>query len=104
MMDLFQKSKINFISCLTKNAYLQGRQDTYPKRRDLTRVKEFMELGINVAFAQDSINDPWYPMGNGNLMNILGNGMHLAQIMSTEEIEKKCKSYVAQDCRFWKCA
>lgn len=88
MMDLFKKSKMNFISCPTENAYLQGRQDTYPKRRGLTRVKEFMELGINVAFAQDSINDPWYPMGNGNMMNILDNGIHLAQIMSPEEIEK----------------
>ncbi|MGB4351109.1 MAG: amidohydrolase family protein [Tissierellaceae bacterium] len=87
MMDLFKKSKINFISCPTENAYLQGRQDTYPKRRGLTRVKEFMEAGINVAFAQDSINDPWYPMGNGNMMNILDNGIHLAQIMSPEEIE-----------------
>ena len=87
MMDLFQKSKMNFISCPTENAYLQGRQDTYPKRRGLTRVKEFLESGINVAFAQDSINDPWYPMGNGNMMNILDNGIHLAQIMSPAEIE-----------------
>lgn len=86
MLDLFQKSKMNFISCPTENAYLQGRQDTYPKRRGLTRVKEFIEYGINVAFAQDSINDPWYPMGNGNMMNILDNGIHLAQIMSPEEI------------------
>jgi cytosine deaminase len=88
MMDLFIKSKINFIACPTENPYLQGRHDTYPKRRGLTRVKEFMEAGINVAFAQDSINDPWYPMGNGNMMNILDNGIHLAQIMSPEEIEK----------------
>lgn len=88
MMDLFQKSKMNFISCPTENAYLQGRQDTYPKRRGLTRVKEFLESGINVAFAQDSINDPWYPMGNGNMMNILDNGIHLAQTMSAPEIEK----------------
>ena len=88
MMDLFKKSKMNFIACPTENAYLQGRQDTYPKRRGLTRVKEFMESGINVAFAQDSINDPWYPMGNGNMMNILDNGIHLAQIMSPEEIAK----------------
>ncbi len=88
MLDLFKKSKMNFIACPTENAYLQGRQDTYPKRRGLTRVKEFMENGINVAFAQDSINDPWYPMGNGNMMNILDNGIHLAQIMSPEEIEK----------------
>ena len=88
MMDLFKKSKMNFIACPTENAYLQGRQDTYPKRRGLTRVKEFMESGINVAFAQDSINDPWYPMGNGNMMNILDNGIHLAQIMSPVEIAK----------------
>lgn len=87
MMDLFKKSKMNFISPPTENAYLQGRQDTYPKRRGLTRVKEFIESGINVAFAQDSINDPWYPMGNGNMMNILDNGIHLAQIMSPKEIE-----------------
>ncbi len=87
MMDLFRKSNLNFIACPTENAYLQGRQDTYPKRRGLTRVKEFIELGINVAFAQDSINDPWYPMGNGNMMNILDNGIHLAQIMSPKDIE-----------------
>lgn len=87
MFDLFKRSKINFISCPTENVYLQGRQDIYPKRRGLTRVKEFIENGINVAFAQDSINDPWYPLGNGNMMNILDNGIHLAQIMSPEEIE-----------------
>ena len=87
MLDIFQKSKMNFIACPTENAYLQGRQDTYPKRRGLTRVKEFIEYGINVAFAQDSINDPWYPMGNGNMMNILDNGIHLAQIMSSEDVK-----------------
>lgn len=87
MLDLFKKSKMNFICPPTENAYLQGRQDTYPKRRGLTRVKEFLEYGINIAFAQDSINDPWYPMGNGNMMNILDNGIHLAQIMSPSDIE-----------------
>lgn len=87
MLDIFKKSKMNFIACPTENAYLQGRQDTYPKRRGLTRVKEFIESGINVAFAQDSINDPWYPMGSGNMMNILDNGIHLAQIMSPEEVK-----------------
>src|SRR5690606_5381999 len=74
MMGLFKASGINFIACPTENAYLQGRQDTYPKRRGLTRVKEFIQEDINVCFAQDSINDPWYPLGNGNMMNILDNG------------------------------
>lgn len=87
MFDLFKKSGMNFVACPTENAYLQGRQDTYPKRRGLTRVKEFMEMGINVAFAQDSINDPWYPLGSGNMMNILDNGIHLTQYASPEELQ-----------------
>lgn len=88
MMSLFKRSGMHFISLPTENAYLQGRQDTYPKRRGLTRVKELWESGINVCFGQDSINDPWYPVGNGNLMNILDNGIHLAQTMSFEELDK----------------
>ena len=44
-------------------------------------------MNINVAFGQDSINDPWYPLGNGNLMNILDNGIHLSQYASPEELE-----------------
>lgn len=88
MMGLFQKSKLNFIANPTENAYLQGRQDTYPKRRGLTRVKEMWEMGINVCFGQDSINDPWYPAGNGNMMNILDNGIHLAQTMSFDELDR----------------
>lgn len=88
MMGLFKKSKMNFIANPTENAYLQGRQDTYPKRRGLTRVKEMWEAGINVCFGQDSINDPWYPVGNGNMMNILDNGIHLAQTMSFDELDR----------------
>lgn len=87
MMRLFQKSGLNFIALPTENAYLQGRQDTYPKRRGMTRVKEFWESNINVCFGQDSINDPWYPVGNGNLMNILDNGIHMAQTMSMAQLD-----------------
>lgn len=87
MMGLFKKSGINFTAQGTENAYLQGRADSYPKRRGLTRVKEFLEEGINVSCGQDSIVDPWYPAGNGNLMNVLDNTLHLAQIMSFKEME-----------------
>ena len=88
MMGLFKESKINFISCPTENAHLQGRGDVYPKRRGLTRVKELLENGSNVAFAQDSIADYWYPLGNGNMMNILDNGIHLAHYTHIEEIKQ----------------
>ena len=87
LMSQLLKSEINFISCPTENIYLQGRQDTYPKRRGLTRVKELNDVGINVCFAQDSMSDPWYPLGNGNMMNILDHGIHICQMMSPSEIE-----------------
>lgn len=88
MLGLFKDSQINFISCPTENAHLQGRGDTYPKRRGLTRVKELLANGNNVAFAQDSIADYWYPLGNGNMMNILDNGIHLAHYTHIDEINK----------------
>lgn len=86
LFKLLKLSKMNFISCPTENIHLQGRYDTYPKRRGLTRVKELNDAGINVCFAQDSISDPWYPLGNGNLMNILDAGIHICHMMSVDEI------------------
>lgn len=88
MMGLFKKSKLNFVSLPTENSFLQGRQDSYPKRRGITRVREFVDNNINVCFAQDSIVDLWYPAGNGNLMNILDNGIHLAQLMTEDDFKK----------------
>lgn len=86
LFKLLKESKLNFIACPTENIHLQGRFDTYPKRRGITRVKEMVEAGLNVCFAQDSISDPWYPLGTGNLMNILDAGIHICQMMSFEEI------------------
>lgn len=88
MMGLFRQSGLNFVSCPTENLYLQGRQDGYPKRRGLTRVKEFVDNNINVAFGQDSIVDLWYPAGSGNLMNILDNGLHATQLMREEDFPR----------------
>ncbi len=87
LFKLLCQSGLNFAVCPSENLYLQGRQDSYPKRRGITRVKELTEAGLNVSFAQDSISDPWYPLGNGNLMNILDIGLHACQLMSLEEIE-----------------
>jgi cytosine deaminase len=88
MMGLFRDSKINFIVCPTENMHLQGRGDNYPVRRGITRVKELLNNGNNLAFAQDSIADYFYPLGNGNMMNILDNGIHLAHYTHIDEINK----------------
>lgn len=88
MMGLFKQSGIHFVSCPTENVFLQGRQDTYPQRRGITRVSDFVKNDINVAFGQDSIVDLWYPAGNGNMMSILDHGIHLAQLMSKDDFAK----------------
>ncbi|MEG2353322.1 MAG: cytosine deaminase [Clostridium sp.] len=86
LFKLLKQSQLNFIACPTENIHLQGRFDSYPKRRGVTRVKELVDAGINVCFAQDSMSDPWYPLGSGNLMNILDSGIHICQMMSFDEI------------------
>lgn len=86
LMRLLKMSDINFLANPLINMYLGGRFDTYPKRRGLTRVKELDAEGINVAFGEDDIKDPWYPMGNGNMVDALHMGLHATQIMGYSEI------------------
>ena len=64
LMRLLKMSRINFVANPLVNTHLQGRMDTYPKRRGITRVKELTQEGINVSFGQDDFFDPWYPLGN----------------------------------------
>ncbi|MHC8518263.1 cytosine deaminase [Weissella confusa] len=86
LMRLLKMSDINLVANPLINMYLGGRFDTYPKRRGLTRVKELDAEGINVAFGEDDIKDPWYPMGNGNMVDALHMGLHATQIMGYSEI------------------
>ena len=86
LMRLLKMSKINFVANPLVNTHLQGRADTYPKRRGITRVKELLEQGINVSFGHDDIYDPWYPMGNGSLRDVVFVGLHVTQLMGYQEI------------------
>lgn len=86
LMRLLKMSDINFVANPLINMYLGGRFDTYPKRRGLTRVKELDAEGITVAFGEDDIKDPWYPMGSGNMVDALHMGLHATQIMGYSEI------------------
>lgn len=86
LMRLLKMSRINFVANPLVNTHLQGRADTYPKRRGITRVKELTEAGINVSFGHDDIFDPWYPMGNGSLRDVVFMGLHVCQMMGYEDI------------------
>lgn len=72
LFRLLKRAGLNFVSCPTESIHLQGRFDTFPKRRGVTRVAELDRAGLNVCFGQDSIKDPWYPLGNGNILRVLG--------------------------------
>ncbi|WP_042348052.1 cytosine deaminase [Bacillus massiliigorillae] len=84
-------AEMNFVANPLVNIHLQGRFDTYPKRRGLTRVKELNEAGLNVCFGHDDIMDPWYPIGNGNMLQVLHMGLHAAQLMGYSEIANGLK-------------
>ena len=86
LMRLLKLSRINFVANPLVNTHLQGRIDTYPKRRGITRVKELTEAGVNVSFGHDDIFDPWYPMGTGSLRDVVFMGLHVCQMMGYEDI------------------
>ncbi|WP_150284317.1 cytosine deaminase [Rummeliibacillus sp. TYF-LIM-RU47] len=86
LFRLLKLADINFVANLLVNIHLQGRFDTYPKRRGITRVKELQEEGINVCFGHDDIFDPWYPLGTGNMLQVLHMGLHVTQLMGYDQI------------------
>ena len=70
------------------NIMLQGRHDTYPKRRGMTRVRELMAAGINVAFGHDCVMDPWYSMGSGDMLEVGHMAILVAQMAGVEDKRK----------------
>lgn len=86
LFRLLKLSEINFVANPLVNIHLQGRFDSYPKRRGITRVKEMIEADINVCFGHDDIFDPWYPLGTGNMLQVLHMGIHVCQLMGYEQI------------------
>jgi cytosine deaminase len=78
------------------NIMLQGRHDTFPKRRGLTRVKEMQAMGINVGWGQDCVRDPWYPLGTADMLDVAFMGLHVAQMSAPEEM-RRCFDMVTAD-------
>lgn len=79
---------IHVITNPATNLMLQGRLDRYPKRRGITRVKELLEAGVNVAFGQDNVKDTFYPFGRGDLLEVALITAHAAHMSLPHEIEQ----------------
>lgn len=87
LMGVLKRSHINFIANPLINITLQGRTDTYPKRRGMTRIKELWQNGLNVSLGHDCIQDPWYSLGTGNLIAVADMAIHVGQMTGLDEIE-----------------
>jgi len=80
LLPLIAEAGVAAIANPLINITLQGRHDTYPKRRGMTRVPELMVAGVEVAFGHDCAMDPWYSLGSGDMLEVAHMGLHVAQM------------------------
>ena len=89
LIPLMAEAQVHVVSNPLINITLQGRHDTYPKRRGMTRVPELLAAGINVAFGHDCVMDPWYSLGSGDMLEVAHMGLHVAQ-MTSQAAMRQC--------------
>ena len=86
LIGLMADAQLGVIANPLVNITLQGRQDTYPKRRGMTRVPELHAAGLTVGFGQDCMMDPWYPLGTADMLDVAHMGLHVAQLTGRENM------------------
>ena len=95
LIPLIRESGVAAIANPLINITLQGRHDTYPKRRGMTRVPELLAGGVPVAFGHDCVMDPWYSLGSGDMLEVAHMGLHVAQ-MTGQEAMRACFAAVTE--------
>ncbi|CCF95863.1 amidohydrolase family protein [Ralstonia solanacearum] len=95
LLPLMREAGVAAIANPLINITLQGRSDTYPKRRGMTRVPELLAAGIDVAFGHDCVMDPWYGLGSGDMLEVAHMGLHVAQ-MTGQAAMRQCFAAVTE--------
>jgi cytosine deaminase len=88
LIPLMREAGVAAIANPLINITLQGRHDTYPKRRGMTRVPELMDAGVPVAFGHDCVMDPWYPLGSADMLEVASMGLHVAQMTGSDAMHR----------------
>lgn len=88
LLPLMAEAEVAAIPNPLINITIQGRHDTYPKRRGMTRVPEMLAHGIRVGWGQDCVLDPWYPLGNADMLDVAFMGLHVAQMTSPADMSR----------------
>jgi cytosine deaminase len=99
LIPLMAEARVHVVANPLINITLQGRHDTYPKRRGMTRVKELMQAGINVAFGHDALMDPWYSFGSYDMIEVAHMGLHVAQMTSVDQMRQMFAAVTANGAR-----
>lgn len=89
LLPLIAEAGVAAIANPLINITLQGRHDTYPKRRGMTQVPELLAAGVPVAFGHDCVMDPWYSLGSGDMLEVAHMGLHVAQ-MTSQAAMRQC--------------
>jgi len=87
LIPLIAESEVHVIPNPLINIMLQGRHDTFPKRRGLTRVSELKEAGVTIGFGSDCMMDPWYSLGKADMLEVAAMGLHVGQLSSRAEMK-----------------
>ncbi len=87
LIPLIREAGVQVVANPLINITLQGRHDSYPKRRGMTRVPELMAAGVNVAFGHDCVMDPWYSLGSADMLEVAQMGLHVAQMTSQAQMQ-----------------
>ena len=95
LLPLIEEAGVAAIANPLINITLQGRHDTYPRRRGMTRVPEMLASGIPVAFGHDCVMDPWYGLGSGDMLEVAHMGLHVAQ-MTAQDAMRQCFAAVTE--------
>jgi cytosine/creatinine deaminase len=96
LLPLIAEAGVHVVANPLINITLQGRHDSYPKRRGLTRVPELMAAGVNVAFGHDCVMDPWYALGSACMLEVAAMGLHVAQ-MTSQQGQRQCFDAVTRN-------
>lgn len=89
LIPLMAEAQLGVVANPLINITLQGRHDSYPRRRGMTRVPELMAAGLTVAFGQDCVMDPWYGLGSADMLEVAHMGLHVGQ-MTSQAAMRQC--------------
>jgi cytosine deaminase len=99
LIGLMAEARLGVIANPLVNITLQGRADSYPKRRGMTRVAELHAAGLTVAFGQDCMMDPWYPLGTADMLDVAHMGLHVAQLTGRDAMRFCFEAVTARPAR-----